>query len=222
MGRPSRLGGAFLASGLENRTACTWDVKKGMKASDGWAASVTWRQPDQTLVAMGDLCLSTSRPRRNFPGMLGDCRRVIKDFGTETRKAEGLTAAAVRPGQEAAYSSLRSSSGPGHGQDVTCMAKLPNGETIASVESDGTICFWDGTMGMQQCTKEEDIESVSSLVFSRCGRRLVSDSSDGNAFVWDVVGGRAKLRHRLQRHDDWVRCVAMSSNDRLVATASDD
>ena len=62
--------------------------------------------------------------------------------------------------------------------------------------------------------------SVTSLVFSPDGRRLVSASEDKTVKLWDTKTGQEALT--LRGHPGVVRGVAFSPDARLLAAAGDD
>ncbi|MEW6733314.1 MAG: WD40 repeat domain-containing protein [Acidobacteriota bacterium] len=63
-------------------------------------------------------------------------------------------------------------------------------------------------------------EGVSSAVFSRDGKRIVTASGDGSAKVWDAETGR--LLVSLNGHIADVNSVAFSSDGKRIVTASAD
>lgn len=114
---------------------------------------------------------------------------------------------------------------PGH-QEPVCALGIPfDGEIIASASLDGTICLWDGRTGVLRSTTPRAHERrITSLVFSSKGKYLVSASADRDALVWDAgsVDKMEQPKHRLEGHTNWVRGIAISPNEGLVASASDD
>lgn len=64
-------------------------------------------------------------------------------------------------------------------------------------------------------------DAVLSVKIYENGRRLVSGSHDRTVRVWERKGEKW-MGARLERHEWWVECVAMSVDGRWVASASDD
>lgn len=60
--------------------------------------------------------------------------------------------------------------------------------------------------------------SVTSAVFSRDGKRIFTGSGDHTLRVWDVTDGVPIAL--MQGHTDWVNCVAVSPDGRLIASCS--
>ena len=71
------------------------------------------------------------------------------------------------------------------------------GTMLAVGCNDGRIAIWDFmTRGIsRQCSSH--IHPVTSLSWSRSGRKLLSSSTDWNVIIWDVVQGEAELRLRF-------------------------
>ena len=72
--------------------------------------------------------------------------------------------------------------------DINSVVFSPNGDTIASGSSDGTVCLWNANTGefIKYFVGHTDV--VSSVVFSPNGDRLISAGAEG-VCVWDVNTG---------------------------------
>ncbi|MCE2401959.1 T9SS type A sorting domain-containing protein [Candidatus Poribacteria bacterium] len=115
----------------------------------------------------------------------------------------------------------------GHGQKNTSalsggynsLAFSPDGQFIAAGHSDKTIHLWymgrtyiDALIG--------HTDEVTSIVFSRDSRTLVSGSYDGTVRFWDFTS-RSNIA-TFTGHTNKVKCVAFNSDERIVASGSED
>jgi len=80
---------------------------------------------------------------------------------------------------------------PGEGPDPVAFS--PDGNTLASADSDGQIMLWDVVSGQMRMTLPSQFANpVSDIVFSRDGNTLAS-VSDNSIRLWDVTSGDARL-----------------------------
>jgi hypothetical protein len=71
---------------------------------------------------------------------------------------------------------------------------------------------------------------VTCVAFSPDGKRIVSGSLDGAVKVWDAVNGRETLTFNGRKHvsddsgnmSEWINCIAVSPDSKLIANAIDD
>ncbi|KAG2151587.1 WD40-repeat-containing domain protein [Suillus bovinus] len=97
----------------------------------------------------------------------------------------------------------------------------PDGLKLASGSSDHTIRVWR-TVNAECLLKIKACEwSVRSVVWSPDGSQLVSGSSDNSAKFWDSSNGK-KIGQPCIGHTRWITCLAISSDNSFIATASDD
>jgi WD40 repeat protein len=131
----------------------------------------------------------------------------------------------------ATYKSEALSTAP---EPITSIVFAPNGATLAAGASDGTVKLWD--------LKKKDLARnfpahktrVSTIAFSHDGKTLATGSSDKRVRLWEVTrltqpsppGGKGRVnaepRAEIQGHPASVTALAFSSNDKSVATASQD
>jgi WD40 repeat protein len=80
--------------------------------------------------------------------------------------------------------------------------------------------YWSQLVNRELLTIKGHTDSVTSVVFSPDGRRIVSGGWDNLVKVWDANTG-SEMR-TLERHMDWVLSVAISADGRSIASASQD
>jgi WD40 repeat protein len=106
---------------------------------------------------------------------------------------------------------------PEHG--ISSFAFSPNGKLLASGSNDRTARLWGAhTGGLLHVLPHTG--SVHSERFSSDGTRLVTSSSDGGAYVWDVASGQRELV--LVGATGGIEAAAFSPDGSEIATGSDD
>ncbi len=79
---------------------------------------------------------------------------------------------------------------PVYSKKVTVVTFSPNGKTMASGYSDGTIRLWDVVSGQETCTLRGHFDLIYFLSYSPDGKTLVSSADDKMTKLWDVQEGR--------------------------------
>ncbi|KAG1786950.1 WD40-repeat-containing domain protein [Suillus plorans] len=97
----------------------------------------------------------------------------------------------------------------------------PDRLKLASGSSDHTIRVWR-TVNAECLLKINAGQwSVRSVVWSPDGNQLVSVTSNNTAKFWDSSSGE-KIGQPCIGHTRWITCLATSSDNSVIATASDD
>ena len=112
---------------------------------------------------------------------------------------------------------------------VTCVARSPTGEFVASGGSDGSVRLWSLAGDECDVTFRGHKRDVTTLRFSRDGSLLVSGGRDSDVVVWDVAAesGLTRLRgHRDQITDcalvERKRAKSADLFNRFLVTTSKD
>lgn len=101
----------------------------------------------------------------------------------------------------------------GHGGPVMGLAVAPDSPAIATASFDNSVGLWSG---MAPLWLEDHRAAVNVVAFAGPGQ-LVSGGDDFRVLVWDITTGTAR---NLTRHDGKVAGLAVSPDNRLVASAS--
>jgi WD40 repeat protein len=101
----------------------------------------------------------------------------------------------------------------GHTADVNACAFSPDGGSILSGSSDGTLRLWD--LAREEAGKQErDSAEVIGIQVSAAGDRALTMSSDNRLSVWDV--SRAEVLQTFAVDDAWGETWALSPDGRSV------
>ena len=111
------------------------------------------------------------------------------------------------------------------------LARVPEGEVQAAVSPDGKLVAFGGerhriqllspaTGRVSRTLARFPSAHVTSLRFSRDGRRLAAGTDDGAARIWDVRSG--KLLDQFEGHTCCVSDVSFNADGSLLATSSKD
>ncbi len=106
---------------------------------------------------------------------------------------------------------------------VNAAAFAPDGKLHATGSSDrtgGYLRLWDAASGQLVRRLEGHTDAVTSVAFSRDGKRLLTSSYDATARLWNVATG--ELIRTYAGHDWWVWSAAFSPDERRIVTASHD
>lgn len=120
---------------------------------------------------------------------------------------------------DAAYTAARRQFA-GHMDSVQRAIFSPDGQTIVSASSDGTIYLWDTHSGEELHRFEGHTSGVYDIACSPDGRFLLSAAKDATVRLWDIAQGQ-ELR-RFQGHTDAVYSVAFTPDGQKALSASRD
>ncbi|MGK7887449.1 MAG: caspase family protein [Crocosphaera sp.] len=112
----------------------------------------------------------------------------------------------------------------GHQFSVLSVAFSPDGKTIVSGSSDGTIKVWDAKKFSIEPlhTFNGHQESVNSVAFSPDGKTIISGSFDGTIKVWNAENPSTEPLYTFQGHHYSVNSIAFSPDGKTIISGSSD
>ncbi|KAJ3539505.1 hypothetical protein NM688_g6350 [Phlebia brevispora] len=109
--------------------------------------------------------------------------------------------------------------GPAKGATINATSVSRDGKYILTGGTGhGFIVLWDQRTGDRIWEFPVGTDSIISVAFSPDAKRFVSGFENTNALLWDVEN--PDTPPSSLQHDDWVLCVAWSSDGETIATAS--
>ena len=105
---------------------------------------------------------------------------------------------------------------------VKSLAFSPDGQLLATATADGSVRLWNADTGQLKQVCFTGGSPVSCVRFHPTGRKLVFSDTDGEIHTKSINDDTNSLDepHMLSTDSDGINCIAISSDGRLVASAS--
>ncbi|MEM1281249.1 MAG: serine/threonine-protein kinase, partial [Cyanobacteria bacterium P01_H01_bin.152] len=114
---------------------------------------------------------------------------------------------------------------PTPGRVVNAIAMSPNGQAVATANSDGTVQLWDWqtgdmlhTFGSKLGLGNRHNDAVTTIQFHPAGQTLFTGSRDGTVKLWDLRTYR--LQQTLTRLGWPITSISLSKDGQRLITAS--
>ncbi len=210
--------GRWLAIGGDDSNLLLWDVENGLKSTPPSRPAAAVKVAQHVSAAR---LLTADRPLAIKDIAFSPDGRMIATAGIDskvklwdTTRAEQILLG-NRPPDLIPVQSLA-----GHTGLVQSLAFSPDGTTLASGSTDGTIRLWDARRHTPLAILKGHTQSVQDVSFAPDAKTLASASSDQQVMVWNVQ--RRTRTATLTGHTAPARAVAFSPDHRLLAAAVDD
>jgi WD40 repeat protein len=105
---------------------------------------------------------------------------------------------------------------------VKAAALSPDGRTVCTGGSDGTLKLWNAETGDAIYTLAGHTKSVESVTFSSDGQKLVSGSMDATVRLWEASTGNLIRTFKEKSTFSFVHSVAISLDGRTIASGLHD
>lgn len=103
---------------------------------------------------------------------------------------------------------------------ILSIAFSPDGQTLATGDTDSIIRLWRVSTGEQVATWQGHEDWVRAVRFSPDGQTLASGSEDKTIRLWQISTGQCL--QIFEGHSSWIRSVVFSPDGSLLASSSDD
>lgn len=101
-------------------------------------------------------------------------------------------------------------------------ALSPDGQTLFTGDSDGTLKLWNAETGQVIYTLAGHTMAVESVAFSSDGRRVISGSTDATVRLWAAATGDLIRTFKEKSWSSFVHSVAISPDGRTIASGLHD
>lgn len=108
----------------------------------------------------------------------------------------------------------------GHRRSVTGLAYAPDGRTLVTGSSDGTVQLWNTQTNQPLKTLLGQPGGVECIAVTTDGKWFAAGGADGTVILWDAR--TAQVAGSIDAHTGAVRCLAFSENGRRLVTGGDD
>jgi WD40 repeat protein len=226
--------GKLLATGLENGTITVWDAEQGTRKYDlhqdkngqqpahgGIIWAVNFSADGDRLISVSDDAtikewnLATGEQKTSLP--VGTSRSAaISPKGD--RVAVGDRYGRVRVFELADQRPILDYE---QGSTVNGVAFGPDGRSLASVGSDGSVVVWDMNINRKRFRIPGHTSPVYSVAFSPDGEQLATASWDQTIAIWNPKTGEA-IRAPIHAHSDGVWAVQFAPCCKVIASAGQD
>jgi WD40 repeat protein len=108
---------------------------------------------------------------------------------------------------------------------ISAVDVSPDGATVLTTANDGTGRLWDAATGRAIRVLQRHASRVAHGRVVSGGRRVLTAGEDGTARLWETATGREVRRftlHRAEGTERYLRCAAISGDERWVATGAAD
>jgi WD40 repeat protein len=219
--------GKLLASGSADMTVKIWNLQTGelLKTLKGHSAGVfsIAFSPDNTMLASGSFDKTIKLWNINddksgkYRGYSHGHSQVYSHGHSQVYSFHGHSQ--VYSAHE--YSQLYSHGYPlrtllGHTQEVQSVAFSPDGQTLASGSTDGTVKLWQVSTGKALRTLSGHNDSVWSVAIAPDGQTLASGSWDRTVKLWNLNTG--EIKRTLRGHSKQVHSIAFSPDGGILAS----
>ena len=204
--------GQTLLSRYIDGSAIVWDAVTGELLLDRLGGGdVISLSPDGSILASGGSGAGWGSIRF-YDVTTGEHLRTIDDKRTAERNKQ----LELRIGSSVSYSVISSIYG-----SVRSLSFRPDGKTLASGLSDGTIRIWDAQTDELLRTVVGHASGVENIAYHPDGKTLASSGRlDGVLRIWDADTG--ELLHTLTGHTGWIHSLSFSPDGKTLASASQD
>ncbi len=229
--------GKKLASASLDGTARVWDLDTGKEtlridvspdgvhavsfSSDGKMLAVGGTDSTVSLWDMKGKCLHRGPTKREATGEVWDYVQSVAISRDGTRIVSGHEDTGIRLWDAATGKMIRR---VGRMTDSVWSVQFsPDGKSIASAaRRNGAVHIWDADKGELVKVLKGQNGAINKILYCHDGKRLIAagDSFDSTIRVWDVEC--EKVIHRLEGHSISIEGIALSPDEKTLASTSRD